>query len=243
MYNDDKEYLDFLLKNNVIITSEPLSEFTDNTTSVNPNLKWQEIVHSYSKNKIVVVDNFLTLDCVERLRNFVLFYNRKEDFYKDYAAINFYTDNRNKTLFSGLCNIVNNIRNNFQPSDRSLDFIRAWSFIYNNESSGVTAHADPAAINFNFWVTPDQCMGPEPESNGLDLWKVYPPEDWSWEDYNRDENKILRYLDDHENKKISISYKQNRLVIFDSKFFHKSQPVKSLDGYENRRINYTLLFN
>ena len=243
MYNDDTEYLDFLKKNNVIITSEPLSSITDDMICVNPKINWKEIVRSYTQNKVVVVDNFLTVECANNLRNFTLFYNQKEDFYKDYAAINYYPDNRNGTLFSKLCNIIKNVESNFQITDERIKFLRAWSFIYENYSQGVNAHADPAAINFNFWVTPDECLDSSRESNGLELWKLYPPDNWRWEDYNRNEKKIEDLLSSNSSEKISIKYKFNRLIIFDSKFFHKSQQVRAIKGYENRRINYTLLFS
>ena len=41
---------------------------------------------------------------------------------------------------------------------------------------------------------------------------------------------------------ITIPYKQNRAAIFDSKRLHATDKYTFKDGYENRRINLTLLF-
>ena len=39
-----------------------------------------------------------------------------------------------------------------------------------------------------------------------------------------------------------IPYKQNRLVIFDSALFHKTDFFKFKEGYKDRRINLTIMF-
>ena len=242
MYQEHKEYLDFLKDNNVTISSELLSTENAEESIFNPDLDWEYIISDYQKNKITVIDDFLSPSVADRLRNFVLYYNKKEDFYNDYAAINFYNDNSNGAWFPLLTNIVNGLLDNFKPNKR-LTFLRAWSFIYKNNSHGVTAHADPAYVNFNLWVTPDECFEHVQNANGFDIWKIYPPDNWSWQDYNQDVVKVDNFLRQYENQKISIEYKFNRIVIFDSKFFHKGQQITSKAGYKNRRINYTFLFN
>ena len=39
-----------------------------------------------------------------------------------------------------------------------------------------------------------------------------------------------------------IPYRQNRIVVFDSALYHKTDSFRFREGYENRRINLTLLF-
>jgi hypothetical protein len=39
-----------------------------------------------------------------------------------------------------------------------------------------------------------------------------------------------------------IPHKQNRVVIFNSDLFHKTDSYHFREGYENRRINITLLY-
>ena len=39
-----------------------------------------------------------------------------------------------------------------------------------------------------------------------------------------------------------IPYNENRAVIFNSNLFHETDNIDFKDGYENRRINVTMLF-
>ena len=43
-------------------------------------------------------------------------------------------------------------------------------------------------------------------------------------------------------KPITVPYRANRAVIFDSNLFHKTDEIRFADGYENRRINITMLY-
>jgi hypothetical protein len=240
MYNDINEHYNFLLKNNFLILKEPLSYENYPKKVLNTSLDWKNISETYDKEKIVVVDNFLNPEFADRLQRYMLYLNVREDIYKDYAAVNFIRKSDN-LWFPLLSNIVEECKENLDFL-KNLDFKRAWAFIYTNESNGVPIHADPAAINFNLWVTADSSIIDIKEKNGLDVWKLYPPSDWTWEKYNGDRNAILETVNKNSSKKISVSYKFNRVTIFDSKFFHKTQPVITKLGYENRRINYTFLF-
>jgi hypothetical protein len=243
-YNDDSEYLDFLLRNQVLISTEEFQK-TERLpiTAIGPQ-DWNAINDAYNEDKVVVIDNFLASDCAERLRKFFLFFNNIEDFYPDYGAINL-SKNNSQIWFPLLTNITEECKE-LMPFLRDRQFDRAWAFIYNNESGGVPVHADPAAINLNFWVTPDSSMNLKPGFNGLDIWKIYPPQDWEYGRYNsqspESRKRVDAFLNDNAPSRVSIEYKFNRVVVFDSMFFHQSNPVSSKPGYENRRINYTLLY-
>jgi hypothetical protein len=39
-----------------------------------------------------------------------------------------------------------------------------------------------------------------------------------------------------------VPYRENRAVLFESRLFHRSDAPHFAPGYENRRINVTLLF-
>lgn len=240
MYNDKNEYYDFLSDNNFLLLTEPLAYESYTEKVLNQNLDWKNITETYNKEKVVIVDDFLQPEIAHRLQKYMLFLNKRQDIYKDYAAINFIRD-YNNFWYPILTNIVDECKQNLNFLDQ-LDFIRAWSFIYTNESGGVPAHADPAAINFNLWVTEDNSVFDMKEKNGLDIWKVYPPDDWTWERYNRDIDAINELVNKYPSEKVSVPYKFNRVTIFDSKFFHKTQPIHTKPGYQNRRINYTFLF-
>ncbi len=41
---------------------------------------------------------------------------------------------------------------------------------------------------------------------------------------------------------ITVPYRANRAVIFDSNLFHKTDVIRFAGGYENRRINITMLY-
>jgi len=110
------------------------------------------------------------------------------------------------------------------------------------ESTGVLTHADDAAVNVNIWITPDEA-NLDPDSGGLVVFKTKPPEDWSFREYNAQ----AEYVEEHLLKpsgfaNVTVPYKQNRAVIFDSLLFHRTDQHRFKPGYENRRINLTILY-
>lgn len=241
VYNDDREYLEFLLHNNIIISTEDDYKKHNRLLGkvLNPQ-DWSSINNSYNTNRVVVIDNFLIEEYCLRLRKFFLYYNKLEDRYGDYAAINFYKQ-QDRIWFPLLTSITEELKE-AAPFLNDLICERGWAFIYDTQSMGVPVHADPASTNVNFWVTPNECMNKLAGHNGLDIWKIYPPGDWPWEDYNRNATRINQFISENEPEKITIDYKFNRVIIFDSLFFHKTNPITCKPGYENRRINYTFLY-
>ena len=62
-----------------------------------------------------------------------------------------------------------------------------WAFKYDEQTSGgVRMHADFAAVNVNFWITPDDA-NLSPESGGLTVWDKEAPLDWDFERFNNDQ--------------------------------------------------------
>jgi hypothetical protein len=41
---------------------------------------------------------------------------------------------------------------------------------------------------------------------------------------------------------VTVPYRANRAVIFDSNLFHKTDTIRFAPGYENRRVNITMLY-
>lgn len=244
MYNDASEYLEFLMRNKVLISTEDFQKTDRLPIKVLADRDWNAVNEAFNRDRVVVIDNFLDPACTERLRKFFLFFNNREERYPDYAAINISRQN-SQIWFPLLTNITEEAKEQI-PFLAGKSFDRAWAFIYNNESGGVPVHADPAAININFWVTPDDCMNLKEGFNGLDIWKIYPPADWGYGSYNSQSTgsmqRVAAFLEANAPSKVHIEYRFNRVVIFDSMFFHKSQPVSSKQGYDNRRINYTFLY-
>ena len=243
MYDDRREYYDFMVKNENFFSTETLGA-TDPVDGISLNLDqdWDQIYNEYVENKIVVIDNFFNPDCAIRLRNFMLYFNNRQDIYYDYAAVNFSLKlDKRYIWFRLLTNIINETKNNLKCL-QDKNFERAWAFIYDNIANGVGVHADPAATNINCWVTPEECLDLTTGNNGLDIWKIYPPADWEHTDYNGNAVKSLKFIEENSASRLSFEYRFNRAIMFDSKFFHKTQPVVAKPGYEHRRINYTFLY-
>ena len=74
------------------------------------------------------------------------------------------------------------------------------------------------------------------------VWDKEAPLDWDFETYNRNEKAILDFLEKEKASEVVVPYRQNRAVIFNSDLFHKTDDIRFKDGYENRRINITMLY-
>ncbi len=107
--------------------------------------------------------------------------------------------------------------------------------------AGSTTHADFAAVNVNFWITPTEA-NLEPDSGGLVVYDVDAPLSWDFATYNGRSDIIKPFLRDEGARAVTIPYRQNRAIIFNSDLFHASAGVDFKPGYENRRINVTLLY-
>lgn len=118
---------------------------------------------------------------------------------------------------------------------------KLWAFKYDSKVSGIPIHADFAAINVNFWLTPDDA-NLDPAGGGLDIWDKEAPADWDFSKFNNDVPAIRRFLVESGARRLSIPYRQNRAAIFNSDLFHETAGVNFRPGYENRRINVTMLF-
>lgn len=116
-----------------------------------------------------------------------------------------------------------------------------WGYKYDSQLDGIGVHADFAAVNVNFWITPDDA-NLEPGSGGLVVWDKEAPADWDFEAYNQDVPGIRRFLEATAARPVTVPYRQNRAVIFNSDLFHKTDRLRFRPGYENRRINITMLY-
>jgi tetratricopeptide (TPR) repeat protein len=116
-----------------------------------------------------------------------------------------------------------------------------WAFKYDSSLDGIGIHADEAAVNVNFWITPD-AANLDPDHGGLVIWDKAAPLEWDFAKYNADEGAAYDFLAQSGAKPITVPYRANRAVIFDSNLFHKTDIIRFAPGYENRRINIALLY-
>ena len=118
---------------------------------------------------------------------------------------------------------------------------QAWAFKCLTGDKGIDVHADSGAVSVNFWVTAD-AANLEPDAGGLIVHRAKPPVDWALADYDRDIGRIRAFLAESDAGVVTVPYAENRAVLFRSGLFHESGAVRFRPGYENHRINITLLF-
>jgi hypothetical protein len=188
------------------------------------------IVKEYEDIK--VVDNFFTEECLNILKIRVLYSKFFDHRYNNYLSIDYFPK---KDYLTNL--ITDEIRKKFKVPE----FQRGWSFLYLQNSNGVHMHADPSIVNLNVWVSSDESIN-DTEKNGLNIYRILPPPDWTRQDWNNDPDKARKYITNNNVKPLKIKYKSNRAVFFNGAYFHETNQVDMKEGFENRRISYTLLF-
>jgi tetratricopeptide (TPR) repeat protein len=137
--------------------------------------------------------------------------------------------------------IAAEMRTRFPELLSSHPLTQAWAFKGLESSAAVDAHADDAAVSLNFWMTPD-ASNLSPEQGGLRICPVPPPQEWKMSGYDADLGAIARFLGTHERTTVVVPYACNRAALFQSRLFHRSDAPLFAPGYDDRRINVTLLF-
>ena len=140
------------------------------------------------------------------------------------------------------------MKNRFPQIFKNYPLNQLWAYKYDSRAygknvsyKGINVHADFAAINVNFWVTP-KSANLDPSSGGLVVYNAEAPLDWDFETYNNNEEKILEEIQKSDQKKTIVPYNENRAVLFNSNLFHETDKIEFKEGYGNRRINVTMLF-
>ena len=117
-----------------------------------------------------------------------------------------------------------------------------WAYKYDSDYAGINLHADSAAVNVNIWLTPNEA-NLDPSSGGLVVFTERPPVDWDFAQYNTDTDRVRQeLLAPTKFANVTVPYRLNRAVIFDSALFHQTDQFQFRRGYKNRRINLTLLY-
>lgn len=117
-----------------------------------------------------------------------------------------------------------------------------WAYKYDSDYTGINTHADEAAVNVNLWLAPDDA-NLDPDSGGLVIFTAKPPDDWDFAEYNTNTERVTEELLRPTNfDNVTVPHRQNRAVLFDSALFHHTDKFNFKEGYENRRINLTILY-
>ena len=205
--------------------------------AVNPNataqVQWEK-----SNPKLVVLDDFLSAEALDGLRRYCWGSTVWQRAYADG-----YLGAMPKSGFGCplLAQIAEELRSRFPDIFAGHSLGHMWGFKYDSSLTGINVHADEAAVNVNFWITPDEA-NLDPGHGGLVVWDVMAPLDWNAEQYNGDVPATRKFLADTGAQSQTVPYRANRAVIFDSDLFHETDVLTFKPGYENRRINITMLF-
>ena len=142
-----------------------------------------------------------------------------------------------------LLQIAEELRQRFPRIFKQHRLTQAWAFKQDSARRGLNIHADAAAVNVNFWITPDEA-NLDPEKGGLVVYDKEAPREWNFAAYNSDQNKpkILEWLKRSGAQAIRIPYRANRAVVFNSDLFHETDDITFKADYLSRRINITLLY-
>ena len=188
--------------------------------------------------QIVVVDNLLTADALDALRQFcwgsTIWRTMHPNGYLGTLPQQGFTCPLLAQIADELCEVFPSV-----IGDNGLGLM--WGFKYDSRLSGIPLHADQAKVNVNFWIAPDNANR-NLETGGLVVWDVKAPFNWNFARYNSDEAGIRAFLAGVGARPITIPHRSNRAVIFDSDLFHASDRIDFKEGYENRRINVTMLY-
>jgi hypothetical protein len=184
-------------------------------------------------------DNLLTPPALAGLRRYLL----ESTIWHDFSHIGGFVASY---LEDGLAcplllQIVDETRRAFPELLGAHPLTQAWAFKGLEAKAAIDAHADDAAISINFWVTPDHA-NINPGRGGLVVCRAAPPVAWQVRGYDADKDAIAAFLHQHSDANLVAPYRENRAVLFEARLFHRSDAPEFAAGYENHRINLTLLF-
>jgi Tetratricopeptide repeat len=190
---------------------------------------------------LVIVDDFLSEEALESVRLFCLestVWSTNRYAHGRLGA--FFRDGFNCPL---LLQIAEELRHALPKViiDR-YPLRQMWGFKYGEYlPAGSTIHADFAAVNVNFWITSEDANLDE-TSGGLIVYDVDAPLTWDFDSYNGRPDLINAFLQQQHAHAITIPYRSNRAIIFNSDLFHASDGMRFRPGYEHRRVNITMLY-
>lgn len=192
----------------------------------------------YFARRLVVIDDFLSPEALAALRE----YSEEATIWKRYYRHG-YVGAMLAQGFSPevLLAIAGALRQAMPRVIADHPLLQAWAFKYDQRMQGINMHADFARVNVNFWITPDEACA-DPETGGMVVYDTPVPPGWTFADYNTDPRKLAAYVRLNEANAVRVPYRANRCVLFDSSLIHVTDVMRFKPGYENRRVNVTLLY-
>ena len=207
--------------------------------AVNERADRTALAAQFEQQGAIFVDDLLTPPALDSLRRFLL----ESTIWHDFSHIEGFVASY---LEDGLAcplvlQIADELRRAFPEILGKHALSQAWAFKGLQAQAAVDVHADDAAVSVNFWVTPTQA-NLKPGTGGLVVCLAPPPSDWQIKDYDADRERIVTFLEQNAGRSVVAPYAQNRAILFHSRLFHYSDRPEFASGYENHRINLTLLY-
>ena len=235
-------YADMQKHFNRLLHRQP-SNFTG--TALSASLDTDTVENDYFGRSpgITWIDNLLSPEALNALRRYCL----ESTIWFDFNHPNGYLGAVFENGFTDplLLQICDELKSKFPKIFGAYPLMQMWAFKYDHELGGIQLHGDVAAVNLNFWITPDEANLDE-NSGGLRVWDKAAPADWCFNEFNsgseQAQARIHQFLSDNQANEIVVPYRQNRAVVFNSDLFHATDAFHFKGGYENRRINITMLF-
>ena len=217
--------------------------------ALSDTLNREKITKDYFKHDygLTHIDNFLKPSALNSIRKFLLSSTIWFDIKKGGYLGAYLKEGLACPL---MLQIADDLRINFPEIFKNHQLKQLWAYKYDSRAykddnglTGIKAHADQAAVNVNFWITP-ATANLNPESGGLVVHNTPAPLEWGFKEYNdyNSGDKIVEYLENGSREKSIVPYNENRVVIFNSNLIHETDRFEFKEGYENRRINVTMLF-
>ncbi|MEX2449741.1 MAG: tetratricopeptide repeat protein [Rhodospirillales bacterium] len=208
---------------------------------LNAGNDWAAIEADYEKNNpgITYLDDFLTPEALKAIRDHCLESTMWHEFRYPNGYLGAFI---NEGFFCPLLlQIVEDMATSLPAIFKDYKLINLWGYKYDSTMTGINMHADEAAVNVNFWITPDEA-NTDPETGGLIIWDKEAPRDWDFDKFNADQGAMQAFIRESNANMVRVPHKQNRAVVFNSDLFHATDEIHFKDGYENRRVNITLLY-
>ena len=210
--------------------------------ALNPELDVEDIEQRYNAShpEIIYIDSLLRPAALEALRRFCLESTIWKKDYEDGYIGAFLGEGFSSPL---LLQVAEELRTAFPGIFHQHRLLQAWAFKQDSARRPLKIHADAAAVNVNFWITPDDA-NLDPASGGLIVWDKEAPREWDFKAYNSTvfQPKIREFLKQSGASPVKVPYRKNRALVFNSDLFHESDTCVFRDEYESRRINITLLY-
>jgi hypothetical protein len=192
---------------------------------------------NYSRPGVVVIDDILSPEALARIRQLLLestvFYQTKMPLeFGGYGGA-YIDDGLHARILIALAFELNKALPRIMAK-HPLKYL--WAYKYDSEYTGIRTHADQAAVNVNIWLTPDDSVL-DKDHGGLVVFTAKPPLNSDFSSYNTDTERALKEMIEPTGfANVTVPFRLNRAVMFDSALFHQTDVFRFKKGYKNRRM-------